>query len=90
MHKIYIHTFGGNVCGIVRIERDSTRMLHGSLRLMGVGVGWEREIFIELYKTYKLIHINNKNNLTLNIMQIINQGGYEADYELSFTVSWFK
>ena len=65
-------------------------MLHGSLRLMGVGVGLERETFIELSKTYKLISINNKNNLTLNIMQIINQGGYEEDYELSFTISWFN
>ena len=65
-------------------------MLHGSLRLMGVGVGCEQETFLELLKTYKLISINNKNNLTSNIMQIINQCGYEADYELSFTISWFK
>ena len=40
-------------------------------------MGRERETLIELSKTYKLISINNKINLTLNIMQIINQGGYK-------------
>ena len=38
-----------------------------------MGEGWGGKTFTELSKTYKLIIINNKNNLTLDIMQIIDQ-----------------